>query len=55
MTQQFKKVTIGTKDLKTYLDNPIFEIDPAEKKILLELQMDLHGQQLVEMFKNPSY
>ncbi len=27
-----EKVTIGTKDLKTYLDNPIFEIDPAEKK-----------------------
>ncbi|MCG3681771.1 endopeptidase La [Aliarcobacter butzleri] len=27
-----EKVTIGTKDLKAYLDNPIFEIDPAEKK-----------------------
>ena len=27
-----EKVTIGTKDLKTYLDNPIFEIDPADKK-----------------------
>lgn len=27
-----EKVTIGTKDLKAYLDNPIFEIDPADKK-----------------------
>ncbi|MDY3199899.1 MAG: endopeptidase La [Arcobacter sp.] len=27
-----EKVTIGTKDLKTYLDNPIFEIDAADKK-----------------------
>ncbi|KAB7883154.1 endopeptidase La [Poseidonibacter ostreae] len=26
------KVTISTKNLKTYLDNPIFEIDPADKK-----------------------
>ncbi|WP_418180260.1 endopeptidase La [Aliarcobacter lanthieri] len=25
------KVTIGTKDLKEYLDNPIFEIEPADK------------------------
>lgn len=30
--ENIQKVTIGTKDLKTYLDNPIFEIDPAEKK-----------------------
>ncbi len=27
-----KKVSINTKNLKEYLDNPIFEIDPAEKK-----------------------
>ena len=26
------KVSINTKNLKNYLDNPIFEIDPAEKK-----------------------
>ena len=26
------KVTISTKNLKSYLDNPIFEIDPADKK-----------------------
>ncbi|MGB5792912.1 S16 family serine protease, partial [Poseidonibacter sp.] len=26
------KVAISTKNLKEYLDNPIFEIDPAEKK-----------------------
>ncbi|TLT00644.1 endopeptidase La [Aliarcobacter cibarius] len=26
------KVAIGVKDLKTYLDNPIFEIDPADKE-----------------------
>lgn len=26
------KVSISTKNLKTYLDNPIFEIDPADKK-----------------------
>ncbi|QKJ27605.1 endopeptidase La [Aliarcobacter cibarius] len=26
------KVSIGVKDLKTYLDNPIFEIDPADKE-----------------------
>ena len=25
------KVTIGIKDLKEYLDNPIFEIEPADK------------------------
>jgi ATP-dependent Lon protease len=30
--ETIKKVTIGTKDLKAYLDNPIFEIDPADKK-----------------------
>lgn len=26
------KVSISTKNLKSYLDNPIFEIDPADKK-----------------------
>jgi ATP-dependent Lon protease len=26
------KVSISTKNLKTYLENPIFEIDPADKK-----------------------
>lgn len=30
--ESIEKVTIATKDLKTYLDNPIFEIDPADKK-----------------------
>lgn len=30
--ESIEKVTIGTKDLKAYLDNPIFEIDPADKK-----------------------
>lgn len=30
--ETLEKVTIGTKDLKVYLDNPIFEIDPADKK-----------------------
>ena len=30
--ETLKKVTIGPNDLKAYLDNPIFEIDPAEKK-----------------------
>lgn len=30
--ETLEKVTIGTKDLKAYLDNPIFEIDPADKK-----------------------
>ncbi|MDD2508599.1 MAG: endopeptidase La [Aliarcobacter skirrowii] len=29
--QSIQKVTIGTKDLKEYLDNPIFEIEPADK------------------------
>ncbi|HAC71172.1 MAG TPA: endopeptidase La, partial [Arcobacter skirrowii] len=29
--QSIQKVTIGTKDLKDYLDNPIFEIEPADK------------------------
>jgi ATP-dependent Lon protease len=27
-----EKVVINTKNLKSYLDNPIFEIDPADKK-----------------------
>jgi ATP-dependent Lon protease len=30
--KDLKKVSINTKNLKEYLDNPIFEIDPAEKK-----------------------
>lgn len=30
--ESIEKITIGTKDLKAYLDNPIFEIDPADKK-----------------------
>jgi len=30
--RELKKVTISTKNLKEYLDNPIFEIDPADKK-----------------------
>lgn len=30
--ETIKKVTIGTKDLQAYLDKPIFEIDPADKK-----------------------
>ena len=30
--ENITKVTIGVKDLKTYLDNPIFEIDPADKE-----------------------
>lgn len=30
--ETIEKVTIATKDLKAYLDNPIFEIDPADKK-----------------------
>ena len=30
--ENITKVTIGTKDLKAYLDNPIFEIDPADKE-----------------------
>lgn len=29
---KLEKVSISTKNLKTYLDNPIFEIDPADKK-----------------------
>jgi len=29
--KELKKVTINTKNLETYLDNPIFEIDPADK------------------------
>ena len=33
--ETLEKVTIGTKDLKAYLDNPIFEIDPADKKNLI--------------------
>ena len=30
--EELKKVTISTKNLKEFLDNPIFEIDPADKK-----------------------
>jgi ATP-dependent Lon protease len=30
--ESVKKVSISTKNLKSYLDNPIFEIDPADKK-----------------------
>ena len=30
--EKVTKVTISTKNLKEYLDNPIFEIDPADKK-----------------------
>lgn len=30
--ETIKKVTISQKDLKEYLDNPIFEIDPADKE-----------------------
>ncbi len=29
------KVSINTKNLKNYLDNPIFEIDPADKKSII--------------------
>ena len=29
--ETLEKVTIGTKDLKAYLDNPIFEIEAADK------------------------
>lgn len=29
---ELQKVTISQKDLKEYLDNPIFEIDPADKE-----------------------
>jgi len=28
---ELKKVTINSKNIKDYLDNPVFEIDPAEK------------------------
>jgi len=30
--EKLAKVSISTKNLKSYLDNPIFEIDPADKK-----------------------
>ncbi len=30
--ESVKKVSISTKNIKSYLDNPIFEIDPADKK-----------------------
>ncbi|MBP7769673.1 MAG: endopeptidase La [Aliarcobacter sp.] len=30
--ESIKKITINTKNIKSYLDNPIFEIDPADKK-----------------------
>ncbi len=30
--KELKKVSINTKNLKEFLDNPIFEIDPADKK-----------------------
>ena len=30
--EKLEKVSISTKNIKTYLDNPIFEIDPADKK-----------------------
>ena len=30
--ESVKKVSISTKNLKSYLDNPVFEIDPADKK-----------------------
>ncbi len=30
--RDLKKVSINTKNLKEFLDNPIFEIDPADKK-----------------------
>ncbi len=30
--EDMKKVSISTKNLKEFLENPIFEIDPAEKK-----------------------
>ena len=30
--EKVTKVTISTKNLKDYLENPIFEIDPADKK-----------------------
>ncbi|WP_321314402.1 endopeptidase La [Halarcobacter sp.] len=30
--RELKKVSINTKNIKEFLDNPIFEIDPADKK-----------------------
>ena len=30
--ENIKKVSINTKNIHEYLDNPIFEIDPADKK-----------------------
>ena len=30
--KELKKVSINTKNIQEYLDNPIFEIDPADKK-----------------------
>jgi ATP-dependent Lon protease len=30
--RELKKVSINTKNIQEYLDNPIFEIDPADKK-----------------------
>jgi ATP-dependent Lon protease len=32
MVLENKKVSINTKNLEEYLDNPVFEIDPADKK-----------------------
>ncbi len=32
LSEGVKKVSVSTKNLKQYLDNPIFEIDPADKK-----------------------
>ncbi len=31
VNSELKKVTINTKNLEEYLDNPVFEIDPADK------------------------
>lgn len=33
--ESIDKVVINTKNLKNYLDNPIFEIDPADKKSVI--------------------
>ncbi len=33
--ESIDKVVINTKNLKNYLDNPIFEIDPADKKSII--------------------
>ncbi len=33
--ESVEKVVINTKNLKNYLDNPIFEIDPADKKSII--------------------